>query len=105
MTRSTHSRNTKARRMFYNLMNILLLLADSADTAAGTFLGLGIFGLLLVLVASLFWLWMLVDALTNTALDGTMKIVWALVIFFLHFLGALIYFFVGRRPRAGISGA
>jgi hypothetical protein len=55
--------------------------------------------LALVIIASVFWLWMLVDALTNTSLDSTMKVVWALVIFFLHILGALIYFFVARKPR------
>jgi hypothetical protein len=76
-----------------------LLLAASADSAAGTLFGLGAFGLALVIIASLFWIWMLVDALTNTSLDSTMKLVWALVIFFLHILGALIYFFVARKPR------
>jgi len=48
----------------------------------------------------LFWLWMLIDALTNASLDPTMKIVWALVIFFLPFIGALAYLFVGRKGRS-----
>jgi hypothetical protein len=51
-----------------------------------------------VLLGFMFWLWMLVNAITNPALVGTEKLVWVLVIIFLHFLGALIYFFVGR-PR------
>ena len=51
-----------------------------------------------VLLGFVFWLWMLVNAITNPALVGTEKLVWVLVIIFLHFLGALIYFFVGR-PR------
>jgi len=80
-------------------MNILPVLADTADNAAGAFLGLGTFALILALITSVFWIWMLIDALTNTALDTTMKIVWACVIFFLHILGALIYFFVARKPR------
>ena len=46
-----------------------------------------------------FWIWMLVDAIKNPRLNGTERIVWVLVIVFLHFLGALIYFFAGRsRP-------
>lgn len=45
----------------------------------------------------IFWILMLVNAITNSRLSGTEKIVWVLVIIFLHFLGALIYFFVGRR--------
>jgi hypothetical protein len=81
-------------------MHDLVLLADAANNAAAGLFGLGAFGLVLVILASLFWLWMLIDALTNTSLDSTMKLVWALVVFFLHILGALIYFFVARKPRA-----
>jgi hypothetical protein len=62
------------------------------------------FGLLFVLflvalgiLAFIFWILMLVNAITNSRLNGTEKIVWVLVIIFLHFLGALIYFLVGRR--------
>lgn len=64
----------------------------------------GIIGLFLLLcaiafgiLAFIFWILMLVNAITNSRLSGTEKIVWVLVIIFLHFLGALIYFFVGRR--------
>ena len=80
-------------------MDILPFLADAANNAAGMFFGLGAFGLALALIASLFWLWMLVDALTNAALEPPMKIVWAAVIFFLPFLGALAYLLVGRKAR------
>ncbi len=55
--------------------------------------------LIIALVLGAFWLWMLIDALTNTALDSTMKLVWVLVIFFLPFVGAIVYFFVGRKGR------
>ena len=81
-------------------MNIVFILADSADKAAGVFFGLGAFGLILALAASLFWIWMLIDALTNASLDPTMKLVWAAVIFFLPFLGALAYLLVGRKGRS-----
>lgn len=64
----------------------------------------GIFGILFLLfflalglLACVFWIWMLVDAIKNPSLDGTQRVVWVLVIIFLHFLGALIYFFAGRR--------
>ena len=63
-------------------------------------LGFG-FGLLLIpfgLLLMVFWIWMLVHAVTNNALSDGEKIAWVLIILFLHFLGALIYFFVGR-PR------
>lgn len=65
--------------------------------------GFGILFVLFALAVGLllfaFWIWMLVDAITNNGLSGTEKIVWVLVIIFLHFLGALIYFFVGRSRR------
>ncbi|HWB59372.1 MAG TPA: PLDc N-terminal domain-containing protein [Chthoniobacteraceae bacterium] len=55
--------------------------------------------LILGLVATIFWIWMLVDAVTSS-LAGTEKIVWVLVIVFLHVLGAVLYYFIARKPRA-----
>ena len=69
----------------------------------GFFTGLGLIGVLLALATSIFWIWMIIHCATNASLDGTQKIVWLLVILFLHFLGALIYFIVGRgSQRAGV---
>jgi hypothetical protein len=68
----------------------------------------GIIGLLFLLVAVVvgvaafaFWIWMLVHAITNKGLTDTEKIVWVLVVLFAHFIGALIYFFVGRPKATG----
>ncbi len=65
---------------------------------------LGIFAFLVGGVIALalfaFWIWMLVHAITNKGLTDTEKIVWVLVIIFVHFIGALIYFFVGRPKGA-----
>ena len=72
---------------------------------AGVFAGLAGFMIvvwILVLLASIFWIWMLIDVLTSN-MDTTEKLLWALVIFFLHLLGALIYFFV-KRPSAHTRG-
>lgn len=81
-------------------MNAHLILAQAGDNGlAGFLLGLGAFGLVVAMILGLFWLWMLIDVLTNTSLDPITKLVWALVVFFLPFLGALGYLFVGRRPR------
>jgi hypothetical protein len=46
------------------------------------------------------WIWALVDALRNPALDGTMKLVWVLVIIFTQVIGAIIYLVVARSPGA-----
>jgi hypothetical protein len=68
----------------------------------------GLIGLLVALflgglglLATIFWIWMLIHAITNRGLDSIEKLLWFLVIFFLHFLGALIYFFVARPKAAG----
>jgi hypothetical protein len=50
----------------------------------------------LAVLAFLFWIWMLIHAVTNKGIGDGEKIAWVLVILFLPFLGALIYFFVGR---------
>jgi hypothetical protein len=65
---------------------------------------LGIFGIgLLVLLCTavfVFWIWMLVHALTNKNLTDTEKLLWVLVLLFSHFLGAIIYFFIGRTKTS-----
>jgi Phospholipase_D-nuclease N-terminal len=45
----------------------------------------------------IFWIWMLIDCIKNDRLSSTEKIVWVLVIVFLHAMGALIYLLAGRR--------
>lgn len=76
--------------------------ADGGNAAAGVFAGFGIVFIVLALVASIFWIWMLIDALTSS-LPTTEKLIWVLVIFFLHLLGAIIYFFVGRKNRRVVT--
>jgi hypothetical protein len=60
----------------------------------------GLFLMLVVILAFVFWIGMLLDAIRNPRLDETQKIVWVMVVLFLHFVGALIYFFAGREPSA-----
>jgi hypothetical protein len=64
----------------------------------------GLFGLFVVIVGGLislvlfvFWVAMLIHALTNRALQGIEKLIWVVVIIFLPVIGSLIYFFVGRK--------
>jgi hypothetical protein len=63
------------------------------------FAGFGAILSLLGILAFVFWIWMLVDCIQNQHHQGTEKVVWVLVIVFLHFLGALIYFFIGREKQ------
>jgi len=71
----------------------------------------GLFGLFFMLIAGFFalaafafWIWMLIHAVTNKGISDGEKIAWVLVIFFLHFIGALIYFFIGRPKGTAAIG-
>ena len=61
----------------------------------------GLIATVLGLAGFIFWLWMLIHAITNKGIDGAEKIVWVLVIIFLPFIGSIIYFFIGRRKGRG----
>ena len=50
----------------------------------------------LALASFAFWIWMLVHAIQNKGLTDGEKVGWVLAIALAHFLGALLYFFIGR---------
>ena len=58
-----------------------------------------IIGLVVPLAVACFalWVWMLLDCVRNPRLTDTERLIWAIVICLAHLLGALIYFFAGRR--------
>ena len=64
---------------------------------------IGIFMLMFLaiigLLAFVFWIWMIIDAIQNKGLTDGEKVGWVLAVVFLHFLGALLYFFIGRPKR------
>ena len=68
-----------------------------AGIVAGTFALLWILiCAVLGLLGFVFWLWMLIHAISNKGLSDGEKIAWVLAIIFLNFLGALLYFFIGK---------
>ena len=74
------------------------------------FIGLGILEFFLVLFLAplalltfAFWIWMLVHAIANNGLTDVEKLIWVIVMLFTHFIGAFIYFFVGRPKRRTVS--
>ena len=54
--------------------------------------------LLIFLIGSVFWIWMLVECATKESDTGNTKLVWVIIVLFTHIIGALIYYFV-RRPQ------
>ena len=63
--------------------------------------GLGIGAIIIIsligLIASIFWIFELIDILRREFRDPIMKIVWLAVVFFSHIVGALIYYFIGKQ--------
>jgi hypothetical protein len=57
------------------------------------------------LVASIFWVWMIIDCATKEPAEGNDKLVWILIIVFTHWIGAAIYYFVRRPQRIAQFGA
>ncbi|MEO9086324.1 MAG: PLD nuclease N-terminal domain-containing protein [Ktedonobacteraceae bacterium] len=58
----------------------------------------------IIIVGSIFWVWMLVECITREPSEGNDKVVWLLIILFTHMVGALIYFFVRRPQRIQLMG-
>lgn len=61
---------------------------------------LGLIGLL----ASIFWIWMLIDCALNEPGTSNDKVIWILVILFTHLLGAILYFVIRRPERMRLYG-
>ena len=57
---------------------------------------IGLFFMVLAVLAFIFWIMMLIDCIKNPRLSSNEKIIWVLVIIFLYALGGLIYYLVGR---------
>ena len=61
--------------------------------------------LLLVVAATVFWIWALVDVIRrpSESLQRGSQLLWALVIAMTHSLGAAAYVLFGRPREAGIA--
>ncbi|GCE11210.1 PLDc N-terminal domain-containing protein [Tengunoibacter tsumagoiensis] len=53
---------------------------------------------LIVIGGTVFWIWAMVDCVTNESSNSNDKIVWLLIIIFTHLIGAFIYLLI-RRPE------
>ena len=62
--------------------------------------GVGVIGLL----SFVLWIWTLVECLSKEPSEGNTKLIWTLVIVFLHIIGSLLYVFVRRPERIAQTG-
>ena len=70
------------------------------QSAVSVFLGGGIcvfISVLLSLVAVVFWVWALIDAIKNPRLNDNERLIWIIVIVLTNWIGALIYLIVGKK--------
>ena len=51
-----------------------------------------------VLLGPIIWIWALIDCVTKESSTGNTKVVWAIIIVALGFIGGIAYFLV-RRPQ------
>ncbi|MCL4432441.1 MAG: SHOCT domain-containing protein [Epsilonproteobacteria bacterium] len=62
------------------------------------------FGLVFLFYAMLvgvfvLWLWALLDIITSKFQENLMQIIWLLVVFFLPFIGVILYLLLGRSMK------
>lgn len=61
----------------------------------GTWQAIIIITFILVLIITL---WALID-IAKSEFSGNNKVVWVLIVLFTNFLGAVLYFFIGRKQK------
>jgi hypothetical protein len=78
-------------------VNPIMPLAQAEAPDAGILAGglcviiaIGLIGLVSI------WIWALIDAIKNPALDSNMRLIWILVLVFTGVLGAIVYLLIGR---------
>ena len=57
----------------------------------------------IAVIATIFWIWVLVDCLTKEPSEGNDKVAWTLFILFVPLIGALVYYFIRRPVRQKAS--
>jgi hypothetical protein len=68
---------------------------NGAVIAAMLFFMLLFFGLLIFL--TVFWILMIVDCAKRKKLSDSERVAWILILVFLHFIGATIYYFAVKK--------
>lgn len=62
-------------------------------------IGLELFLLFIVAGFFILWIWAIIDIIMSKFQEDFMQVVWLLVVFFLPFLGVLLYLLIGRSMK------
>ncbi|HZS44045.1 MAG TPA: PLDc N-terminal domain-containing protein [Blastocatellia bacterium] len=65
----------------------------------GIWLLFWLFFLVVGLFGTIFWIWMLIDCVTNNHIKDNEKLLWVIVLVFSHLIGSILYFFIVRQKR------
>jgi glucan phosphoethanolaminetransferase (alkaline phosphatase superfamily) len=55
--------------------------------------------LIFLMLPAVLWIWAIVDLLRSTFSSETNKLIWALVIVFIPFIGSILYLVIGRNQK------
>jgi hypothetical protein len=55
-------------------------------------------------LATIFWIWIIIDCLTKEPSEGNDKVAWLLFILLVPLIGALVYYFIRRPERMKAAG-
>lgn len=61
--------------------------------------GFGLFMYAMMIGVFILWVWALVDIITSKFEESLMQVVWLLVVFFLPFLGVILYLLIGKSMK------
>jgi uncharacterized membrane protein len=64
---------------------------------------LGIIAVIVGLILLAIWIWAIVDILKRP-MSGLMKIIWIALVFFLPFIGVILYLIFGRTTTSNTTG-
>jgi hypothetical protein len=73
------------------------IFADANNAAAAAFGGFFIFLLIAGLLYAVVWLYCLINAATRTDFDTSQRLIWILVLLFLHGIGPILYLLLARK--------
>ncbi len=71
--------------------------ANGGGSGAGFLVGTGLFLIALGVLYVVLWLYCIINAATRTDFDTTQRLIWILVLLFLHGLGPILYLIIARR--------
>lgn len=85
-------------------MQHLFLFAQEAGEGVAWFAGgFMLFWIALAVASFVLWIWALIDAIRNPALDSNERLLWVVVIAVTQIIGAIVYLIIGRSSSAHTS--